>query len=98
MDRLNDDLHKKDLGAFYTHTVYAEKSLELVRKAIERVPGFREIIYILLIYRIVEFSYFYLSNKTVTQTSFFCYLVCESYYLLFIYLLLISDLKHKETI
>ena len=38
MDRLNDDLHKKDLGAFYTHTVYAEKSLELVRKAIERVP------------------------------------------------------------
>lgn len=39
MDRLNDDLHKKDLGAFYTHTVYAEKSLELVRKAIERVPN-----------------------------------------------------------
>lgn len=38
MDRLNDDLHKKDLGAFYTHTVYAEKSLELVRKAITRVP------------------------------------------------------------
>ena len=38
MDRLNDDLHKKDLGAFYTHTVYAEKSLELVRKAIARVP------------------------------------------------------------
>lgn len=38
MDRLNDDLHKKDLGAFYTHTVYAKKSLELVRKAIARVP------------------------------------------------------------
>lgn len=38
MDRLNDDLHKKDLGAFYTHTIYAEKSLELVRKAIARVP------------------------------------------------------------
>ena len=38
MDRLNDDLHKKDLGAFYTHTVYAEKSLELVRQAIARVP------------------------------------------------------------
>ena len=38
MDRLNDDLHKKNLGAFYTHPVYAEKSLELVRKAIERVP------------------------------------------------------------
>lgn len=39
MDRLNDDLHKKDLGAFYTHTVYAEKSLELVRQAIARVPN-----------------------------------------------------------
>ncbi len=38
MDRLNDDLHKKNLGAFYTHPVYAEKSLELVRKAIARVP------------------------------------------------------------
>lgn len=38
MDRLNDDLHKKDLGAFYTHTIYAEKSLELVRQAIARVP------------------------------------------------------------
>lgn len=38
MDRLNDFLHKKDLGAFYTHPVYAEKSLELVRKAISRVP------------------------------------------------------------
>lgn len=38
MDRLNDDLHKKDLGAFYTHPIYAEKSLELVRMAIKRVP------------------------------------------------------------
>lgn len=38
MDRLNDDLHKKDLGAFYTPPIYAEKSLELVRKAIARVP------------------------------------------------------------
>ena len=38
MDRLNDDLHKKDLGAFYTHPVYAMKSLELVRKAIDRIP------------------------------------------------------------
>ena len=38
MDRLNDVLHKKNLGAFYTHPLYAEKSLELVRKAIERVP------------------------------------------------------------
>lgn len=39
MDRLNDDLHKKNLGAFYTHPVYAEKSLELVRQAIKRVPA-----------------------------------------------------------
>ncbi len=38
MDRLNDVLHKKNLGAFYTHPVYAEKSLELLRTAIERVP------------------------------------------------------------
>lgn len=38
MDRLNDVLHKKNLGAFYTHTIYAEKSLELVRMAIDRVP------------------------------------------------------------
>lgn len=38
MDRLNDVLHKKNLGAFYTHPLYAEKSLELVRKAIDRVP------------------------------------------------------------
>lgn len=39
MDKLNDDLHKKDLGAFYTHPLYAEKSLELVREAIARVPN-----------------------------------------------------------
>lgn len=38
MDKLNDDLHKKDLGAFYTDPMYAEKSLELVREAIEKVP------------------------------------------------------------
>ncbi|MBD5256662.1 MAG: hypothetical protein HDS50_03395 [Bacteroides sp.] len=38
MDRLNDFLQKKDLGAFYTHEFYAEKSLELVREAISRVP------------------------------------------------------------
>ena len=38
MDRLNDVLHKKNLGAFYTHPLYAKKSLELVRKAIERRP------------------------------------------------------------
>lgn len=38
MDRLNDTLMKKNTGAFYTNNVYAEKSLELVRMAIERVP------------------------------------------------------------
>lgn len=38
MDRLNDTLQKKNLGAFYTHSAYAEKSLELVRLAIDRVP------------------------------------------------------------
>ena len=38
MDKLNDDLHKKDLGAFYTDPMYAKKSLELVREAISRVP------------------------------------------------------------
>ena len=38
MDKLNDTLQKKNLGAFYTPPLYAEKALELVRKAIERVP------------------------------------------------------------
>lgn len=38
MDKLNDDLQKKNLGTFYTHETYAEKSLELVREAIKRVP------------------------------------------------------------
>ena len=38
MDKLNDDLHKKDLGAFYTDPIYAKKSLELVREAISKVP------------------------------------------------------------
>jgi len=38
MDKLNDDIQKKNLGAFYTPTLYAEKSLELVRDAIKRVP------------------------------------------------------------
>ena len=38
MDKLNDTLLKKNTGAFYTHELYAEKSLELVRKAIDRVP------------------------------------------------------------
>ena len=39
MDKLNDTLQKKNLGAFYTHHLYAEKSLELVRAAIARVPS-----------------------------------------------------------
>lgn len=38
MDKLNDSLLRKNLGAFYTPTLYAEKSLELVRQAISRVP------------------------------------------------------------
>ncbi len=38
MDKLNDDLQKKNLGAFYTPVQYAEKSVELVREAIKRVP------------------------------------------------------------
>ncbi|MCD8341299.1 MAG: hypothetical protein LUC87_03975 [Clostridiales bacterium] len=39
MDALNDFLQKKNLGAFYTPEPYAEKSLELVRQAIARVPA-----------------------------------------------------------
>lgn len=39
MDRLNDSLMKKNTGAFYTDRIYAEKSLELVRMAISRVPA-----------------------------------------------------------
>lgn len=38
MDKLNDTLQKKNLGAFYTPEPYVEKSLELVRQAIQRVP------------------------------------------------------------
>lgn len=38
MDKLNDFLLKKNLGAFYTASLYAEKALELVRQAIARVP------------------------------------------------------------
>ncbi len=38
MDRLNDNLTKKNLGTFYTPELYAEKSLELLREAIKRVP------------------------------------------------------------
>lgn len=39
MDRLNDTLQKKNLGAFYTPELYAEKSIDLLRKAISRVPN-----------------------------------------------------------
>ena len=39
MDKLNDTLQRKNLGAFYTPPLYAEKSLELVRAAIARVPA-----------------------------------------------------------
>lgn len=38
MDKLNDFLQKKNLGAFYTHSTYAKKSHDLLRKAIDRVP------------------------------------------------------------
>lgn len=38
MDKLNDILQKKELGAYYTPKLYAQKSIELVRKAIKRVP------------------------------------------------------------
>lgn len=39
MDKLNDTLQKKNLGAFYTPTAYAIKSHELLRQAIARVPA-----------------------------------------------------------
>lgn len=39
MDKLNDTLQKKNLGAFYTPEIYAEKSHELLRMAIARVPA-----------------------------------------------------------
>lgn len=38
MDRLNDSIQKKNLGAFYTPPLYAEKSLELLRLAIDSIP------------------------------------------------------------
>ena len=38
MDKLNDTLQRKNLGAFYTPAAYAEKSHELLRMAIGRVP------------------------------------------------------------
>lgn len=39
MDRLNDQMSQKDLGAFYTPKKYAQKSAELVKQAIQRVPA-----------------------------------------------------------
>ena len=39
MDKLNDTLQKKNLGAFYTPIPYANKSHELLREAIARVPA-----------------------------------------------------------
>lgn len=38
MDCLNSRLAKKDLSAFYTPMPYAQKAVELVQKAVERVP------------------------------------------------------------
>ena len=38
MDKLNDNIKKKSLGAFYTPNLYVEKAYELLRKAIKRVP------------------------------------------------------------
>lgn len=39
MDKLNDTLQKKNLGAFYTPELYAKKSHDLLRIAISRVPA-----------------------------------------------------------
>lgn len=38
MDKLNDKLSKKDLGAFYTPKPYCEESAKLLRQAISNVP------------------------------------------------------------
>ncbi|GHT13090.1 hypothetical protein FACS1894170_08670 [Planctomycetales bacterium] len=38
LDKLNDKLTQKELGAFYTPPLYAQKALELVRDAIKEVP------------------------------------------------------------
>ena len=38
MDKLNDKMQKKNLGAFYTPELYVEKSMELLRMAIANVP------------------------------------------------------------
>lgn len=39
MDMLNDPMTQKKLGAFYTPPQYAKLAVELVKKAIERVPN-----------------------------------------------------------
>ncbi len=39
MDKLNDRLHKKDLGAYYTPIPYCEMAANLVREAIKKVPN-----------------------------------------------------------
>ena len=39
MDKLNDNLNKKKLGAFYTPELYVKKSIELLRMAIANVPS-----------------------------------------------------------
>lgn len=44
MDKLNENLQKKNLGTFYTPKLYAEKSLELLREAIKRVPDGKDYI------------------------------------------------------
>lgn len=38
MDKLNDRLNRRELGAFYTPPEYCAKAVELVRRAVERVP------------------------------------------------------------
>lgn len=38
MDCLNDLKHRRELGAFYTPKLFAEKATELVRKAIQNIP------------------------------------------------------------
>ena len=38
MDLLNDKMHRKELGAFYTPPSYCKKATELVRKAIAQIP------------------------------------------------------------
>jgi hypothetical protein len=38
LDLLNDRIHRKELGAFFTPPIYCKKALELVRKAIKQVP------------------------------------------------------------